>query len=62
MEATHCFDPEENCDSKGLKLPITEYDHDTGISITGGFVYQGKAIPEIADKYIFADWTGPVFF
>lgn len=62
MEATHCFDPEENCDSKGLKLPITEYDHDTGISITGGFVYQGKAIPEIADKYVFADWTGPVFF
>lgn len=62
MEAGHCFDPEENCNTKDLKLPIAEYNHDTGISITGGFVYRGKEIPEISDKYIFADWTGPVFF
>jgi hypothetical protein len=31
------------------------YDHNEGISITGGFVYRGKAIPELYGKYIFGD-------
>ena len=32
-----------------------EYDHNDGISITGGFVYRGTAIPELIGKYIFGD-------
>lgn len=45
----------------GLTDPITgtlatlEYDHNDGISITGGFVYRGTAIPELYGKYIFGD-------
>ena len=45
----------------GLIDPITgtlgtlEYDHNEGISITGGFVYRGTAIPELYGKYIFGD-------
>jgi len=32
-----------------------EYDHNDGISITGGFVYRGAAMPELYGKYIFGD-------
>jgi glucose/arabinose dehydrogenase/plastocyanin len=45
----------------GLIDPISgpegtlEYDHNEGISITGGFVYRGTAIPELFGKYIFGD-------
>jgi hypothetical protein len=45
----------------GLIDPVTgpngilEYDHNNGISITGGFVYRGSAMPELYGKYIFGD-------
>lgn len=45
----------------GLIDPITgtqgtlQYDHGDGISITGGFVYRGSAIPELSGKYVFGD-------
>lgn len=44
-------------------LGTLEYDHNEGISITGGFVYRGTAIPELVGKYIFGDLalkTAPV--
>jgi glucose/arabinose dehydrogenase len=45
----------------GLIDPITgslgtlQYDHGDGISITGGFVYRGSAMPWLFGKYIFGD-------
>jgi len=45
----------------GLTDPITgslgtlQYDHDDGISITGGFVYRGDGIPQLYGKYVFGD-------
>ena len=36
-------------------LGTLEYDHSDGISITGGFVYRGTAIPELVGKYVFGD-------
>src|SRR5258706_7761423 len=53
----------------GLIDPITgtlgtlEYDHNDGISIIGGFVYRGAAIPELFGKFVFGDLalkTAPV--
>jgi len=37
--------------------PVAEYDHDTGISVTGGYVYRGTAIPDLAGTYVFGDWA-----
>ena len=36
-------------------LGTLQYDHQDGISITGGFVYRGTAIPELVGKYVFGD-------
>ena len=41
--------------------PVLEYDHDEGISVIGGFVYRGSAIPELAGKYIFGEFTNGGF-
>jgi glucose/arabinose dehydrogenase len=37
--------------------PAVEYDHDEGVSITGGFIYRGAAIPELRGSYVFGDFT-----
>ncbi len=55
MEGNACFaDP--GCDSTGLTLPVLEYTHADGCSVTGGFVYRGTALPEIAGHYFYADF------
>jgi len=46
----------------GLIDPVLEYDHDEGISVIGGFVYHGSAIPELVGKYVFGDFTDSGFF
>jgi glucose/arabinose dehydrogenase len=48
-------------DPKNWIDPIAEYPHPEGISVTGGFVYRGKAIPALQGKYVFGDWMGPVW-
>lgn len=54
-EGLHCFQA-DTCATEGLIDPVAEYDHKTGCSVTGGFVYRGAAIPALAGHYFYADF------
>lgn len=56
MEGTACYNPSSGCSQSGLTLPVIEYDHSQGCSITGGFVYRGAAIPELRGHYFYSDY------
>lgn len=55
LEGSACF-RETGCDRSGLVLPVLEYDHDEGCSVTGGYVYRGSAIPEVVGHYFYSDF------
>ena len=44
-------------DDKNYKItyPVAQFDHDEGNAISGGFVYNGTAVPVLKGKYIFGD-------
>lgn len=48
----------DNCTATGLVKPVYEYLHSArlGQSVTGGFVYRGKQLPQLVGKYIFGDY------
>ena len=57
MEGLHCYPPPViNCNKEGLKLPIAEYNHDEGCSITGGYVYRGSKFKTLYGAYIYGDY------
>lgn len=62
MEGTHCHNPATGCDTKGITMPIAEYNHREGNSVIGGYVYNGQQLPVLKSKYLFADWTGKVYY
>lgn len=44
------------CATTGLTLPVATYDRDEGVSITGGYVYRGGAVPALAGQYVYGDF------
>ena len=57
--------PTQGARGEPLLDPILQYKHTglkkdpeaLGISITGGYLYSGRALPELAGQYVFADWS-----
>jgi hypothetical protein len=43
-------------------FPVTEYGHDQGCSIAGGFVYRGKAFPRLEGSYSYGDFCSGNFW
>jgi glucose/arabinose dehydrogenase len=57
MEGSSCFrDGGDDCLTDALTLPVTEYGHDEGCSVTGGAVYRGEGQPALRGWYVFADY------
>ncbi|MEO1751292.1 PQQ-dependent sugar dehydrogenase [Thiofaba sp. EF100] len=54
-EGAHCYGT-ERCRTKGLIDPVAEYGHGEGCSVTGGYVYRGKAIPALQGAYLYGDF------
>lgn len=57
-EGFHDFNVPGGASATNLIDPIYEYDHNEGISITGGYVYRGKSIPQLQGKYVYGDYNG----
>jgi len=55
-EGKHCY-VHDLCENGHYKDPILEYDHSAGnCSITGGYVYRGKAFPALQGRYFYGDF------
>ena len=37
-------------------MPVYEYSHDDGCSVTGGYVYRGERVPDAVGRYFFGDF------
>jgi glucose/arabinose dehydrogenase len=62
VEGSHCYSPATGCDITGITMPITEYSHKEGISVIGGYLYNGTAVAALKSKYLFADWVGKIYY
>ncbi len=55
MEGSHCLFGKK-CASAGRVLPVAEYHHRLGCSVTGGMVYRGTKYPSLAGLYLYGDF------
>jgi glucose/arabinose dehydrogenase len=56
MEGTACYSPGSGCQTGSLVLPILDYSHGEGCSVTGGYRYRGARIPTLHGGYVFGDY------
>jgi glucose/arabinose dehydrogenase len=56
MEGRHCYNPSSGCNTSGKTMPLVEYNHDQGCSVTGGYVYRGYQYMAMRGGYFFADY------
>lgn len=57
MEGNLCYPSGNPCDLPALVKPILDYGRNLGASVTGGYVYRGTKVPELAGAYIYGDFV-----
>jgi glucose/arabinose dehydrogenase len=55
MEGLSCYGA-SSCNQAGLTLPVLDYPHGQGCSVTGGYVYRGSVIPSLRGRYLYGDY------
>jgi glucose/arabinose dehydrogenase len=60
VEGRHCY--QSDCDRGRYVGPVAEYSHESGCSVTGGYVYRGAAQPTLQGVYVFADYCSGLIF
>ncbi len=61
-EGLHPFGNASKVNAIAPEVPVWEYDHRIGRSITGGRVYNATRVPQLTGKYLYADYvTGRVW-
>ncbi len=55
MEGTHCYPSGDSCNKTGKVLPVAQYSHSLGCSITGGYVYRGSH-RDLQGLYVYGDF------
>ena len=55
MEGSECFRA-ASCNGDDFQVPVAEYDHSLGCSITGGYVYRGQRVRDLEGVYLYADF------
>ncbi len=55
-EGDVCFDGPCDPDTDAVIFPVWVYNHSLGCSITGGYVYRGSEVPELAGRYVYGDY------
>jgi glucose/arabinose dehydrogenase len=53
-EGLHPYSGEEA--PADLVMPVAEYDHSKGVSITSGYVYRGQSIPDLQGVFLYGDF------
>jgi glucose/arabinose dehydrogenase len=57
FEGTHSYEDKDPNSQGTLVRPIYEYSHEQGgCSVTGGYVYRGKALKGVQGRYFFGDY------
>ena len=56
MEGTHCFNPSTDCRTADMTLPVAEYSHAFGCSVTGGYRYRGTQFRRMRGLYFYSDF------
>jgi glucose/arabinose dehydrogenase len=57
FEGTHRYQQGQQPSGPGkLVMPIAEYPHSQGCSVTGGYVYRGASVPAAQGRYFYGDY------